>query len=159
MSEHSTSSQPEVSSPESAMPHDNDSSETISAKKQEALRNELHRRAQTVQEGDEEKVLEQTPQKIQKMLDSASSNRPGIQKLLNNVALLYKMLRDTSFAMDFTSKTIVVAGLLYFISPIDLIPDYIPILGYIDDAFVISVVLNSLASEIERYREHTSRGV
>lgn len=133
----------------------NDDEEKLSAQKQDAFRDELNRRAQTVQEGDEEKVLEQTPQKIQKMLDSASSRKPAIQKLLNNVALLYKMLRDQTFAMDFTSKTLVIAGLLYFISPIDLIPDYIPILGYIDDAFVISIVLNSLAGEIERYREHT----
>lgn len=134
------------------MPAGNDTE--LSAQKQSVLRDELNRRAQHITESDEEKVLEQTPQKIQKMLDSASSGKPGIQKLLNNVALLYKMLRDKTFAMDFTSKTIVVAGLLYFISPIDLIPDYIPLLGYIDDAFVISIVLNSLSGEIDRYRAH-----
>jgi uncharacterized membrane protein YkvA (DUF1232 family) len=152
MSKQYPSSHPESSADSNRA---DDDAAMMSGHKQDALRDELNRRAQTVQEGDEEKVLEQTPQKIQKMLDSASSRKPTIQKLLNNVALLYKMLRDTSFAMDFTSKTLVIAGLLYFISPIDLIPDYIPILGYIDDAFVISIVLNSLAGEIERYREHT----
>ena len=57
--------------------------------------------------------------------------------------MLYAMLRDKEFAMAWSSKTMVIAGLLYFISPIDLLPDYIPILGYIDDAFVMSVVMNT----------------
>jgi uncharacterized membrane protein YkvA (DUF1232 family) len=59
--------------------------------------------------------------------------------------------------MAWTSKTLVIAGLLYFISPIDLLPDYIPVLGYIDDAFVISLVMNAVATEIERYGEYIGR--
>jgi uncharacterized membrane protein YkvA (DUF1232 family) len=50
----------------------------------------------------------------------------------------------------------VIAGLLYFISPVDLLPDFIPILGYVDDAFVISLVMNAIGSEIERYQQYAA---
>ena len=47
----------------------------------------------------------------------------------------------------------IVVALLYFVSPIDLIPDFIPVAGYIDDAFVISLAMKFIKDDIERYRE------
>jgi uncharacterized membrane protein YkvA (DUF1232 family) len=45
----------------------------------------------------------------------------------------------------------VVATLLYFMNPFDLIPDYIPILGQIDDILVLSYLVKYLNKEIERF--------
>lgn len=39
---------------------------------------------------------------------------------------------------------IVVLGLLYVISPIDLLPDVIPVLGWCDDIGVIGIVIKAL---------------
>jgi uncharacterized membrane protein YkvA (DUF1232 family) len=43
-------------------------------------------------------------------------------------------------------KAIAVGALIYFISPIDLIPDHIPVVGYLDDLAVLSLAVNSLTS-------------
>ncbi len=40
---------------------------------------------------------------------------------------------------------LIVASLLYLISPIDISPDFIPILGWIDDGVVASILVTSLS--------------
>lgn len=40
-----------------------------------------------------------------------------------------------------TAKGMVVAALAYFVLPIDAIPDFLPVIGYTDDAAVIAAVL------------------
>jgi len=42
-------------------------------------------------------------------------------------------------------------GLLYFILPADLIPDFIPVIGYLDDLAVLTTIMNSLQKEICDY--------
>ena len=46
----------------------------------------------------------------------------------------------------------IVAAILYLISPLDVIPDFIPVAGYADDAAVIAWVLNSLAEELKGFK-------
>lgn len=45
-----------------------------------------------------------------------------------------------------------VAGLLYFLSPMDAIPDWIPGLGFIDDLAVLGWVMRKWAGELEAFR-------
>lgn len=46
---------------------------------------------------------------------------------------------------------LIVAALLYFISPIDLLPDLIPITGLTDDFAILLWVYNSLGIEIDKF--------
>lgn len=41
----------------------------------------------------------------------------------------------------------------YLISPIDVIPDFIPIAGFSDDTFVFALVFSAFNSEIEAYKK------
>jgi uncharacterized membrane protein YkvA (DUF1232 family) len=45
----------------------------------------------------------------------------------------------------------IIAALIYFVSPFDVIPDWIPVLGHIDDAFVISLALKSVRTELDTF--------
>ena len=49
--------------------------------------------------------------------------------------------------------TAIVIAILYVVSPIDLIPDKIPVVGYVDDAAVVTFVLSQVHKDIDRYRE------
>ncbi len=52
-----------------------------------------------------------------------------------------------------TSMISIVAAMLYALSPIDLIPDFIPIAGFVDDAAVISMILHfGVGNDLKRYR-------
>jgi uncharacterized membrane protein YkvA (DUF1232 family) len=56
-------------------------------------------------------------------------------------------------------KVLAVAGLLYFISPFDLIPDWIPGAGYIDDAGALTALVMSVRKIIESARDATKEVV
>jgi uncharacterized membrane protein YkvA (DUF1232 family) len=45
----------------------------------------------------------------------------------------------------------IVAAILYFINPLDLIPDLIPVTGLTDDFAVLLWVYNSVSNEIEKF--------
>lgn len=46
----------------------------------------------------------------------------------------------------------IVSALAYFLSPVDLIPDVIPVAGYVDDAAVIAACLALVQSDVNEYR-------
>jgi uncharacterized membrane protein YkvA (DUF1232 family) len=131
----------------------------ISGADQKRLEEELFNRAKNVKREDEKVVMDELPGKMAGVLQSVNQRVPMVKNLLNKVKTLFAMLRDKNFAMAWSNKTMVIAGLLYFISPIDFLPDYIPLLGYIDDAFVVSIVMNALTSEIDRYQAYIAEKV
>lgn len=45
----------------------------------------------------------------------------------------------------------IIAAILYFVSPFDVIPDWVPVLGHIDDAFVISLALRTVRSDLDTF--------
>ncbi|MCR5402848.1 MAG: DUF1232 domain-containing protein [Butyrivibrio sp.] len=48
----------------------------------------------------------------------------------------------------------IVAALIYVLSPIDLIPDFIPVIGYLDDAAVVLLVLGlGVDKDLDKYRK------
>ncbi len=53
------------------------------------------------------------------------------------------------------------AVLLYVLSPIDLIPDFIPVVGFLDDLSLVSWFVDKFQSEITKFREweETGRGL
>jgi uncharacterized membrane protein YkvA (DUF1232 family) len=66
-----------------------------------------------------------------------------------DILALVNYMRD-SF-VSWHRKAIVVAALIYFILPIDTIPDLAPLFGYLDDLGVIAAVLKFLGSELIPY--------
>jgi len=77
----------------------------------------------------------------------------GLKTYLDDLQLAYTMLRDPHFHMSKETKTVLIIAFLYIISPIDLIPDAIPLLGLVDDALVAGYALRHASAELERYRQ------
>lgn len=90
--------------------------------------------------------------KIREQLDSWQKKREGKKKTAyaKLVELLFalpdlfhlsvKLLFDKKVPPE--NKGALVAGIVYVISPIDLIPDVIPVAGWVDDLIVIALALN-----------------
>ena len=73
--------------------------------------------------------------------------------LLDAVKTLWKMLVDSDYTIRWETKAWIIAGLTYFVSPLDAIPDPIAGVGYLDDALVVAWVLHRISDEVVRYRE------
>jgi uncharacterized membrane protein YkvA (DUF1232 family) len=44
-----------------------------------------------------------------------------------------------------------VAAIIYFVSPFDVIPDWVPVFGHIDDAFVVTLALKSIQGDLDTF--------
>jgi uncharacterized membrane protein YkvA (DUF1232 family) len=71
------------------------------------------------------------------------------------VTKLWRYLRDPGVAA--WRKLAGVAAVAYVIWPLDLIPDGIPVLGWLDDAGVIAAAAAFLVAEIRRHERMLQR--
>jgi uncharacterized membrane protein YkvA (DUF1232 family) len=63
----------------------------------------------------------------------------------------WRLVRDRQAPI--WSKALVVLSVLYVVWPLDLVPDVVPILSWVDDVGVVLVLRILLHREIEKYRE------
>lgn len=73
----------------------------------------------------------------------------GIKHVVEKLKILFYYFRDPETSK--LRKALVGAALLYFIMPMDVIPDYIPMLGYVDDGAAVVFVWRVLSKELERF--------
>ncbi len=120
---------------------------------QQELERSLYDRADRIHPDDERLVDERLEKKIQSLLSGSAVVSQKLRVLIQRVQLLYSLLKDPDFSLRWTTKALILAALVYFINPFDMVPDVLPLIGYVDDVFVIGLVINSLNEEIRRYAE------
>jgi uncharacterized membrane protein YkvA (DUF1232 family) len=78
----------------------------------------------------------------------------AIREIPHYLRLLWGLARDPRVAV--VDKLLVVAAAVYVISPIDVIPDFIPFLGQVDDLYLVLLALQRLVSRAGRpvLRDH-----
>ncbi len=100
---------------------------------------------------------------VKKAVDESDSIRNKFEhagplgRYLDDVKLLISIVRDywsgEYRAVPWWAISAIVFTLLYVVSPIDLIPDFIPVIGYMDDAAVVSVCLMLVEQELHTYKK------
>ena len=108
--------------------------------------------------GDKEKRAKEQggEEEVQKKIEYVDENLwPKLEKtgkkisFAKDIFALYRYMKDPF--VKWYRKAIVVAGLIYFIVPIDAIPDLTPFFGYLDDLGVITALLKYLGHELTEY--------
>lgn len=80
-----------------------------------------------------------------------------IGKGLSQIPLMINLIRSY-LKKEYTNVPIgsilaVLGALIYFLSPVDLIPDILPVIGKLDDAAVIAIALKLVSTDLECYAE------
>ena len=94
-------------------------------------------------------------------IESAEQKAPSLGDRSEEFQILIDMIKDTfagRYKMNRWNLSIIVGTVLYVVSPLDAIPDMIPVLGWLDDASIVGFAISKLADELDRYRTHLQLG-
>lgn len=127
---------------------------TISKEKAEK---EHFKRQKNFEKEDAEKIFDKEENLFNKFL-----NISNLKEYFEDFKDLFSLLKDfyNGNYKDVPWQVIASIGgsLLYVLSPIDLIPDFIPFVGYLDDALVFAACLKFAQVDLEKYRQWKNAG-
>jgi uncharacterized membrane protein YkvA (DUF1232 family) len=88
--------------------------------------------------------------------------RDGLRLLPDLIRLLRRLAADPELPRG--ARVRLALLLVYLLSPVDLVPDFIPVLGYADDAIIVAIALRSVtrragAQALERHWPGTPDGL
>lgn len=81
-------------------------------------------------------------------------NRGPVETIWDKVQVLWRFIKDPEVA--WAKKVTAVGSLVYLISPLDAVPDFIPGGGLLDDVAVILFVAQMLAESLKAYAADTA---
>lgn len=102
-----------------------------------------------VSEAQDEKTFREQAGKVGEQFEEKLERVGQKLRFAQDLLALFRYFMDA--AIPWQRKTVVVAALLYFISPLDAIPDLAPFVGYLDDFGVIVSVTKFMSAELAPY--------
>ena len=100
------------------------------------------------------------PTKLKSLAERAAGKATRVaprwaQKILDWLLAMIRLLRAYWIGsyrdVDAADLLIIVAAVVYFVMPLDLIPDWIPVAGFVDDASVVAAALKAVRDALERF--------
>ncbi len=107
------------------------------------------------------------PQEARKLLNEAvnkaSQNKGGpLSEIWDSLQTLFSLVKDwvSGDYRGLPSKALLLtlAGIVYFVTPIDIIPEFIVGLGLLDDAVILGWIIRQIGKELEEYRSWKRNG-
>lgn len=101
------------------------------------------------------------PEKVKSIIARSKEKLPELrgplEKVWEDIQLLIAMVKSYINGeykeAPIGSIIAIIGGLIYLLSPIDAIPDFIPVAGLLDDVFVLNLVLKQVKSDLEKYKQ------
>ncbi|MBW8038705.1 MAG: DUF1232 domain-containing protein [Planctomycetes bacterium] len=92
---------------------------------------------------------------LREALEKAEKNKGQLKDVWDNLMALIRMVGAwaTGKYKAVPLKTIIlaIAAIIYLVNPFDVIPDFIPFVGYIDDASVIAWTIKSIYDDLQDF--------
>lgn len=84
---------------------------------------------------------------------ASGTHSPFVLSRIGKVRSLIRMLEDPEWQLPDPERSRVLEGLAYVADSSDMVPDDVPVLGLVDDAIMLELVLRELHHELEGYEE------
>ncbi|WP_365728210.1 YkvA family protein [Ruminococcus sp.] len=95
--------------------------------------------------------MERFLQRLEKKLKSIPVLGEKLSYIPAMVSLLKSYIEKEYTDLPLGTIIAITSALLYFVSPIDLVPDSIPVIGYFDDAAVVAACWKLVESDVKEY--------
>lgn len=109
------------------------------------------------------KQIIDNPEKVSAVLEKATalcddlSQVRFIGKYFKDISLICSMLNDyickRYTKVPMATVITLLAAVLYFVSPIDIIPDFLPLIGHLDDMIVFGFVTDAAKVDLKKYEK------
>ena len=107
-----------------------------------------------------ERLKNLATQAVRKLSGTASMRIDRVrEELILCIALVRSWMHGEYDGVSRQTIVAVTAALLYFVVPLDVIPDFLIGWGFIDDAAVVGYVMTMLATEMDAFRRWQERAV
>lgn len=94
---------------------------------------------------------------LDKAVEKAAEKKGALGETWEDLKVFFGLVRDWSRGsykgISVSNILVIVGAIIYFVNPLDVIPDFIIGFGFLDDITVIGYVLNSLRKEIQEYKD------
>jgi uncharacterized membrane protein YkvA (DUF1232 family) len=88
---------------------------------------------------------------INRITNSIDKMKKGpVAQVWDTVQALFKLVKDPTAAWP--QKALSLGALIYLISPIDAVPDIIPVVGLLDDVGVITAAVAAVGTALTKYK-------
>lgn len=112
---------------------------------------EVNKYADQVSQGDVENMVKDKS-KVEKIFEHVKS----LAKFKDDVLLVFSMLKDYVKGdykqVPWRTIAVLVGALAYVVSPLDLIPDVIPVIGWSDDCLALAGALAFAKMDLDEYK-------
>lgn len=97
------------------------------------------------------KLLAAVAEKAKKRQDKKGPLVEVWERLKALTRLINAFVRKEYKEVPWQSLVLSSMALLYFVTPSDLFPDFIPVAGYVDDATIIAFVVNAIKADLDKF--------
>jgi uncharacterized membrane protein YkvA (DUF1232 family) len=106
------------------------------------------------------------PERLRKLLEDVAKKTMEVSRepfketwayLMAMIRILRAYYRREYRDLPRQSLVTIIGVVIYFVSPNDFIPDWIPVAGYLDDAFVVGLALKSVKDDLDTFMQREAQ--